>query len=49
MRGSHASGGGAKGNDDLGGSHKSGSDKSFNMATASPKEIVAHRKAQAGE
>ena len=49
LRGSHASGGGAKGNDDLGGSHNSSSDKNFNMATASPKEIVAHRKAQSGE
>lgn len=50
LRGSHASGGGAKGNDDLGGSHKSGpGNKDFNMATATPKEIVAYRNAQSGE
>jgi len=50
LRGSHASGGGAKGDGDRGSSAtRQVSSKDFNMATATPAEIVAHRKAQSGE
>lgn len=48
LRGNRASGGGATNSDDRGGSATGRSSKDFNMATATPKEIVAHRRAQSG-
>lgn len=45
LRGSHASGGSASGGGDRSSAARK-SDKNFNPATATPAEIVAHRKAQ---
>lgn len=50
LRGSHASGGNAGGGSDRSsGPGKRNVDKSFDMSKATPAEIVAHRKAQAGQ
>lgn len=50
LRGSHASGGSAPGGNDRSSAARRGTSvKDFDMAKATPAEIVAHRKAQAGQ